>query len=94
MITTITNEADSYAKEVREQLLRAGVRADIDLRNEKINYKVREHSLAKTPYIWAVGKNEMEAKTVAVRTLGAQGQEIADLKTCLEKVAGEAELPA
>lgn len=94
MVTTITNEADSYAKEVREQLLRAGVRADIDLRNEKINYKVREYSLSKIPYIWAVGKNEMEAKTVAVRTLGAQGQEIMDLKACLEKVASEAELPA
>ncbi len=94
VVASITSDADEYVQTIVKQLATLGVKSEADIRNEKIGYKVREHSLAKIPYIWAVGKNEMEAKTVAVRTLGAQGQEIVDLKACLEKVAGEAALPA
>ncbi len=72
MVTTITSEADTYAQEVYRQLMKAGVRADIDLRNEKINYKVREHSLAKIPLIFVCGRKEAEEQSVNVRTLGSQ----------------------
>ncbi|WP_321362689.1 threonine--tRNA ligase [uncultured Celeribacter sp.] len=70
VVTTIVSEADDYAAEVVAALKAAGVRAEADTRNEKINYKVREHSLAKVPVILAVGSREVEDKTVSVRRLG------------------------
>lgn len=70
VVTTIVSEADDYAAEVVAALKAAGVRAEADTRNEKINYKVREHSLAKVPVILAVGAREVEDKTVSVRRLG------------------------
>ncbi|WP_226553039.1 threonine--tRNA ligase [Celeribacter naphthalenivorans] len=70
VVTTIVSEADDYATEVVAALKAAGVRAEADIRNEKINYKVREHSLAKVPVILAVGAREVEDKTVSVRRLG------------------------
>ncbi|MBW6418239.1 threonine--tRNA ligase [Celeribacter sp. PS-C1] len=70
VVTTIVSEADDYAAEVVAALKAAGVRAEADIRNEKINYKVREHSLAKVPVILAVGAREVEDKTVSVRRLG------------------------
>ncbi|WP_417262183.1 threonine--tRNA ligase [Celeribacter sp.] len=70
VVTTIVSEADDYAAEVVAALKAAGVRAEADIRNEKINYKVREHSLAKVPVILAVGAREVENKTVSVRRLG------------------------
>jgi threonyl-tRNA synthetase len=72
MVTTITSEADDYARSVYQRLLRLGVRAELDIRNEKINYKVREHSLAKIPMIFVCGKREAEEGTVNIRTLGSQ----------------------
>ncbi len=71
VIATIVSDADSYANEVREKLHAAGIRVDTDLRNEKINYKVREHSLAKVPNLVVVGKREAEEGTVALRRLGS-----------------------
>ena len=76
VVTTITSEADEYAKQVVEAARRAGLRVEIDLRNEKINYKVREHSLAKIPAILAVGKKEAETHSVSVRRLGSDGQKV------------------
>ena len=70
-----------------------GLRADADLRNEKINYKVREHSLAKVPVILAVGKREMEEKTVSVRRLGSQDQKVAGLEEVLAALVKEAMPP-
>jgi threonyl-tRNA synthetase len=67
VVATITSEADDYACEVRDVLRRAGLRAEADIRNEKINYKVREHSLSKVPVILVVGKREMEERTVNLR---------------------------
>jgi threonyl-tRNA synthetase len=89
VITTITSDADEYAVEVNERLLAAGVRSKLDLRNEKINYKVREHSVAKVPVILALGKREMAERTVSVRRLGSQGQEVMQLDAALETFAAE-----
>jgi threonyl-tRNA synthetase len=93
MLAPITSEADDYAVEVRNQLRALGLRADADLRNEKINYKVREHSLAKVPVILAVGKREMEEKTVSVRRLGSQDQNVASLADTVAVLMKEAMPP-
>ncbi len=93
MVAPITSDADDYAVEVRSLLRAAGLRADADLRNEKINYKVREHSLAKVPVILAVGKREMEEKTVSVRRLGSQDQKVATLADTLAALVKEAMAP-
>ncbi|RFB81162.1 threonine--tRNA ligase [Methylovirgula sp. 4M-Z18] len=74
VVCPITSEADEYAERVTEAALAAGLRGRADLRNEKISYKVREHSLAKVPVIFAVGKREAEQKTVTIRRLGSQAQ--------------------
>tara|TARA_R110000782_G_scaffold167129_6_gene259209 strand:+ start:11782 stop:13779 length:1998 start_codon:yes stop_codon:yes gene_type:complete len=71
VVATIVSDADTYAQEVVAALRAAGIRAEIDIRNEKINYKVREHSVAKVPNLLVVGKREMEERTVAVRQLGS-----------------------
>ena len=70
MIATITSDSNDYAKEVLQQLNVHGLRADIDLRNEKISYKIREHSISKIPMILVVGKKEIEQKTISLRRLG------------------------
>jgi threonyl-tRNA synthetase len=92
VVTTITSDADAYAQEVVAELARAGVRAEADLRNEKINYKVREHSLAKTPVILAAGKREVAERTVALRRLGSQNQTSLPLATAVEQLRTEAAL--
>ena len=76
VVTTITSEGDEYAKVVAAAARRAGLRVEIDLRNEKINYKVREHSLAKIPALLVVGKKEAETHSVSVRRLGSDGQKV------------------
>jgi threonyl-tRNA synthetase len=70
------SDADDYARQVTAKLRAAGVRADTDLRNEKINYKVREHSLAKVPLLLVVGKREAEEGSVAVRRLGSEERQL------------------
>ncbi len=74
MVATITSDADDYARRVRDDLANAGLRVELDLRNEKINYKVREHSLAKVPVILVTGKREDDEGTVNVRRLGEKEQ--------------------
>jgi len=76
VVATIVSDADHYANEVVAQLKAAGIRVEADLRNEKINYKVREHSVAKVPHLLVVGKREAEEGTVALRTLGEQQQKV------------------
>src|SRR3546814_6595819 len=76
VVATIVSDADGYASEVAEKLRAAGIRAETDLRNEKINYKVREHSLAKVPNLLVVGRREADEGTVALRELGKEGQKI------------------
>src|SRR5579884_544196 len=76
VVATIVSDADSYAQEVAERLAIAGLRVETDLRNEKINYKVREHSLAKVPLLLVVGKREAEEGTIAVRRLGSEDRQL------------------
>ncbi len=76
VVATITSEADAYAVSLVEELKAAGIRAELDIRNEKINYKVREHSLQKVPYLFVVGKREAEESAVAIRQLGSDAQQV------------------
>ncbi|MGH7074745.1 MAG: threonine--tRNA ligase [Stellaceae bacterium] len=93
-VLTITGEADGYAGQVAAALKAVGLRAESDLRNEKINYKVREHSLAKVPLLLVVGKREAEENTVALRRLGGREQEVLALDAALAKLNEEAQPPA
>jgi threonyl-tRNA synthetase len=93
VVTTITSDADAYAQDVFEQLKKQGIRAEIDLRNEKINYKIREHSLVKTPQIWVVGKREAEERKVAIRRLGSEAQEVLALDEAIRKMTQESAPP-
>jgi threonyl-tRNA synthetase len=93
VVATITSDADDYARRAAAKLRAAGLRVELDLRNEKINYKVREHSLAKVPVIAVVGRREAEEGKVALRRLGSDGQEIADLASAATALAREADAP-
>jgi threonyl-tRNA synthetase len=93
VVTTIVSDADDYAGEVAAALTAAGIRVETDLRNEKINYKVREHSLAKVPHLFVVGRREAEERTVAIRTLGEEGQRVMALDEAVALLRGEAVPP-
>ncbi len=93
VVATITNEADDYAREVAKQLTDLGLRVETDLRNEKINYKVREHSLAKVPHMFVVGAREAAEKTVAIRTLGTQEQQFVSLDAAVQDLANRCKSP-
>ena len=87
VVATIVSDADDYAREVAARLAAAGLRVETDLRNEKINYKVREHSLAKVPNLLVVGKREAEERTVALRPLGESArQEVLGLDEVVERL--------
>ena len=94
VIATITSAADDYAREVQAALAGAGLRAETDLRNEKIGFKVREHSLAKTPVMLVVGANEVAARQVAMRRLGGKEQENLALDDAIDRLLDEARSPA
>ncbi|MCZ0734111.1 threonine--tRNA ligase [Phreatobacter sp. AB_2022a] len=93
VVCPITSEADDYGRQVLAACRKAGLKADADLRNEKISYKVREHSLAKVPVILAVGKKEAAERTVSVRRLGSQAQETMGLDQLVAQLAEEAVPP-
>ena len=93
VVATIVSDADDYADMVVAKLRAAGLRAEVDARNEKINYKVREHSTAHVPAILAVGRQEVEAGTVSVRRLGQQGQKVVSLDEAVAALAAEATPP-
>jgi threonyl-tRNA synthetase len=93
VVATITSDADDYAREAIAAALRAGLRVEADLRNEKINYKVREHSLAKIPALLVVGKREAAERTVSIRRLGKEGQLVMPLDAALAMLADEAVAP-
>jgi threonyl-tRNA synthetase len=94
MVATIVSDADDYAREVAAALAAAGLRVETDVRNEKINYKVREHSLAKIPNLLVVGKREAEERTVALRPLGADArQEVLPLDEAVARLVAEATPP-
>jgi threonyl-tRNA synthetase len=93
IVATITSDADDYAREAIEAARALGLRVDGDLRNEKINYKVREHSLAKVPAMLVVGKKEAAERLVSVRRLGQEKQEVMPLDAALKALADEAVAP-
>ncbi len=93
VVTTITSDADDYARQVVNALKAAGLRVEIDLRNEKINYKIREHSLAKTPVIAVVGRREAEEGKLALRRFGSDGQTILTLDEAISALSLEALAP-
>lgn len=93
VVATIVSDADDYALQVAADLRKAGIRVETDLRNEKINYKVREHSLAKVPNLLVVGKREADEGTVALRRLGSQGQEMLTLGAAIEMLRFEGTAP-
>ena len=88
-VLTITSDADDYATEIVTALREAGIRADSDLRNEKISYKVREHSVAKVPALFAVGQREIEERTVAIRRLGSKKQVVMPLDEAIASLKDE-----
>jgi threonyl-tRNA synthetase len=90
VVATITSDADDYAREVLSAARRLGLRTEADLRNEKINYKVREHSLAKVPVLLVVGKKEAEGRAVSIRRLGSDKQTVTGLDTALATLTDEA----
>ncbi len=93
-VATITRDGDAFARVVVERMAAAGLRAELDLRNEKINRKVREHSLAKVPLLIAIGKREADNGTVSIRRLGQKGQEVVALDEAVARLRQEAEVPA
>ena len=93
VVATITSDANEYAEQVAEQMQAAGLRVTTDLRNEKINYKVREHSLSKVPVIAVVGKKEAEEGKVALRRLGGKNQDIQPLADAISSLTSEAMPP-
>jgi threonyl-tRNA synthetase len=93
VVATIVSDADGYAGEVAEKLKAAGIRVESDLRNEKINYKVREHSVAKVPHLLVLGKREADEGTVALRTLGEQEQKVLPLDEAIALLKSAAVAP-
>jgi threonyl-tRNA synthetase len=93
VVATITSDANAFAEEAVAALRAAGLRAEADTRNEKINYKVREHSLGKVPVILAVGQREVDERTVTVRRLGEKATSTAGLDEIVSRLAEEARAP-
>ncbi len=93
LVATITQEADDYAMELVAAARKRGLRAEVDLRNEKINYKVREHSLAKVPVMLVVGRKEAAERTVSMRRLGSQAQQSGGMDAILDALVVEATPP-
>ena len=94
VVATVTQDGDDFAAEVAATLKRAGLRVEVDVTNEKIGYKVRHHSLAKTPVFMAIGRREAEERTVSIRRMDRQGQEVLALDEAVAKLVAEAEPPA
>ncbi len=93
VVATITSDADAYARTVLAELQAKGIRAELDIRNEKINYKVREHSLQKVPYLYVVGKREAEERNVAIRQLGSEAQSVMNVDAAIEDLQNAARPP-
>jgi len=94
VVATITDAAIPYAEEVQKELRASGIRAELDVRNEKINYKVREHSVNKVPLMLVVGAKEAEQKSVSIRRLGSEKQETMALTDAKTMLMAECQPPA
>ena len=93
VVASITNDANPYAEEVCKKLQDLGIRAEVDVRNEKINYKVREHSVQKVPTLFVVGMREMEEKKVAIRRLGSDAQDVQTLDAAIAQLQVDCQPP-
>ena len=93
MVATITSDTDDYAINVKNELIKNGIRADVDLRNEKIGYKIREHSNSKVPIIIAVGKKESQEKTTSVRRIGSSETKTFKLDEIVTTLSKETKSP-
>ena len=92
-VLTITSDSDDYAAEIVKLLVDSGIRAEADLRNEKIAYKVREHSVAKIPVQFAVGQRELDSRTVAIRRIGSKKQDVMSLDDAVAALKSEIDNP-
>ena len=93
VVCTIAEENNAYVKKLFEDLFKEGIKCEVDLRNEKINYKIREHSLAKVPVIIVCGKEEVAANTVTIRRLGSEKQEKMKREDLIKNMLQENKLP-
>ena len=93
VVCSIAEENNNYVKKLFEDLFKEGIKCEVDLRNEKINYKVREHSLAKIPYILVCGKKEVAENTVTVRKLGSEKQENIKRDVLIKNMLDQNKLP-
>ena len=93
VILPIASEFDNYAKKIFEQCLKAGINTEVDLKNQKISYKIREHSLAKVPLILICGEKEVKGKSVTIRRLGSEKQETIKLDQAIKKISQKNQLP-
>ena len=89
VVASIVSDANDYALEIQKKLRANNIRCELDLRNEKISYKVREHSLKKVPFIFAIGKKEMSDNTVSVRRIGSNDNDVLDIETAIKKIVEE-----
>ena len=93
VIASITEEAIDYAKKLYNECIENNIRVNLDIRNEKISYKIREHSNDKIPVIFIIGKNEIKENKVSVRRLGSSNQDILNFNEALKKIINESKLP-
>jgi threonyl-tRNA synthetase len=93
VVATITSDSNAYAEDVAQTLRKSGLRVELDLRNEKVGYKIREHSLVKVPVIAVVGKKEAEGRAVALRRFGGETQQVMTLDEAIATLSAEATPP-
>ena len=93
VVLPISEDNNNYAKKVFEDLFKEGIKCEVDLKNHKINYKIREHSLAKVPYLLICGKKESTSKTVTIRKLGSEKQETIKISELIKKMSKDNKLP-
>ena len=93
VVLPIATEVDNYAKKIFEQCMKAGINTEVDLKNQKINYKIREHSLAKVPLLLICGEKEVKDKSVTIRKLGSEKQETISLDQAIENISKQNKFP-
>ena len=93
VVLPITQEFDNYAKKIFEQCKKAGINTEVDLKNQKINYKIREYSLSKIPLLFICGKKELKDKSVTIRRLGSTEQETLSLEKAISKISQKNKFP-
>jgi threonyl-tRNA synthetase len=93
VVLPIASEFDNYAKKIFEQCIKAGINTEVNLKNQKINYKIREHSLSKVPLLLICGEKEVKSKSVTIRKLGSEKQETLSLDRAIKKISQQNKFP-